>query len=346
MWPLSRRKKPKQMLALIEARTLFQIAVQRLGDLFPPERILVVTTQEQARELMKQAPEIPAENFVLEPAPRGTASAIGLAATVLLNRHEDASMAVLTADHYIGDEAKFLQALKAAEETAQKGYLVTLGIEPTSPSSAYGYIQQGEELGGFGGMSAYRAKRFKEKPDTAQAEEMLATGGHTWNSGMFIWQVDRIMNEFERQMPELKNALESIGAAWDGEERQKVLDELWPALQSETIDYGVMENAENVAVIPTSGLRWNDVGSWNALFDVMETDSDGNVVLADEHINLDGRNSLVLSKKAGRIVVTIGVEDLVIIDTEDVLLVCSKEQAENVRQAIMQISELGKDQFL
>ncbi|MDH3944159.1 MAG: sugar phosphate nucleotidyltransferase, partial [Anaerolineae bacterium] len=339
LWPLSRRKKPKQMLALIEARTLFQIAVERLADLFPPERILVVTTKEQAQELQAQTLLIPGDNFLLEPAPRGTASAIGLAAAVLQNRQKGATMAVLTADHYIGNESKFLEMLRAAEETAQKGFLVTLGIEPTSPSSAYGYIQQGEELGTFGGKKAFRAARFKEKPSPEQAQEMLAAGGNAWNSGMFIWQVETIMSEFGRQMPELKAALDQIGAAWDGNEREQVLAKLWPALKPETIDYGIMENAEKVAVIPASGLQWNDVGSWNALFDVLETDEAGNVALGGEQLNMGTSSTLVHSDADGRMVVTIGVEDLVIVDTEDVLLVCAKDQAEKVRQAIQKISE-------
>jgi mannose-1-phosphate guanylyltransferase len=346
LWPLSRRKKPKQMLALIEARTLFQIAVQRLEGLFPPERILVVTTSDQAQGLRALAPEIPDENYLLEPAPRGTASAIGLAAVALQKRQEDAVMAVLTADHFIGNEGRFLETLQAAEDIAREGFLVTLGIEPTTPSSAYGYIQQGEALGTFGGEKAFRAVRFKEKPSKEQADEMLAEGGHTWNSGMFIWQVDAILAEFKRQMPDLKAALDKIGAAWDGDDREHVLAELWTALKSETIDYGIMEKAENVAVIPAAGLEWNDVGSWNALFEVMDTDKDGNVILAEELLNLGGRNTLVLSDKVNRMVVTIGVQNLVIIDTEDVLLVCSKDQAEMVRQAIKQISESGKDQFL
>jgi len=346
LWPLSRQKKPKQMLALLDARTLFQIAVQRLEGLFPPERILVVTTSDQAESLKALAPAIPQANFLLEPAARGTASAIGLAAAVLQKRSPAAIMAVLTADHYIGNEAKFVEMLRAGEQAARAGHLVTLGIEPTSPSSAYGYIQQGEPLGDFSGMTAYRAKRFKEKPDREQAEAMLASGGYAWNSGMFIWKVKAIMAEFENQMPELKAALDRITESWDGPQRDQVLGELWLELKSETIDYGIMEHAASLAVIPASGLQWNDVGSWDALFEVMAADGDGNVVRATEHLNLDGHKLLVHSSTPGKLVVTIGVEDLVIVDTEDVLLVCSKEQAAQVRQAIKQISELGKDRFL
>ena len=346
LWPLSRRARPKQMLQLIGERTLFQIAVDRLEGLFPPERILIVTAASQAQALQEQAPEIPADNYLLEPEPRGTASAIGLAAMALHKRDPDTVMAVLTADHYIGDVEAFHKVLKAAEDIANEGHLVTLGIQPTFASTGYGYIQQGEKLGSYAGLDAFQVVRFKEKPAEDQAKEMLESGGYTWNSGMFIWQTERILAEFSRQMPKLSSSLENIAAAWGAPEQDDVLAKEWGGIKSETIDYGIMENADDTAVIPAADLEWNDVGSWDALFDVLPADADGNIVNHDLHINVGSKDIMVHAENEKRLVVTIGVKDLVIVDTDDVLLVCSKDNAEEVRQAIEQLKAKGQEQYL
>lgn len=343
LWPLSRQAQPKQMLRLIDERSLFQIAVQRLADIFPPERILVVTVAKQAEELRQQAQEIPAENFLLEPLPRGTASVIGLAGVVLRERDPQAIMAVLTSDHFIGNEEKFRRLLLAGMQVASDGYLVTLGITPTSPSSGYGYIQRGEPVGTYDGLNVYRVLRFKEKPDEKNARIMLESGDHSWNSGMFIWQVSQIMAEFARQMPDLSGKLEEISMAWNTTKRQDVLDQIWPAIKAETIDYGIMENAQNVAVIPAKDLKWSDVGSWDSLFDVLSPDQDGNIVLGEGHIGVKTSNSLIYVKQKDRLIVTIGVEDLVLVDTGDVLLVCGKSEAQKVRQVVDQLQQEDQD---
>jgi mannose-1-phosphate guanylyltransferase len=342
LWPLSRKAKPKQMLQLIDDRSLFQVAVQRLTDLFPPERILVVTVADQAAELQEQAADIPKENYLLEPMPRGTASVVGLAGIALKHRDPNAIMAVLTSDHFIGNETKFLQLLRAAQQVAQDGYLVTLGIEPTSPSTAYGYIQQGESIGTYHELNVFHALRFKEKPNEAQAGSLLASGDHAWNSGMFVWQVEQIMVEFARQMPQLSGQLEKISHSWDTPDRESVLNREWSAIKPETIDYGIMEGAHNVAVIPAGGLDWNDVGSWDSLFEVLTPDRTGNIVIGGQHIGLETSNSLVYQNDGDRLVVTIGIDNLVIVDTGDVLLVCKKEDAQNVRQVVSQLRASGE----
>jgi mannose-1-phosphate guanylyltransferase len=343
LWPLSRKKRPKQMLSLFDERSLFQTSVQRLEGLFPPERIFVVTVQEQAKELHDQAPGIPFENFLLEPLPRGTASVVGMAALALRQRDPQAVMAVLTADHYIQNETAFRKLLGTAEQVAQDGYLVTLGIEPAYPATGFGYIQRGEGIGNYDSFSVYRVERFTEKPDEERARQMLETGDHAWNSGMFVWRVDRIMQEFGRQMPELASTLEQIGSTWDTPDREATLARVWPEIEPQTIDYGVMEDAEQVAVIPASGLGWSDVGSWDSLFDVLEGDEFGNIVMGGAHVGLDTRQSLVYVDQEHRLIVTIGVEDLVLVDTGDVLLVCHKEQAQRVRQVVSSLKETGQD---
>jgi len=337
LWPLSRATKPKQMLQLIDDQSLFQIAVRRLAGEFPAERILIVTIADQADELREQAPEIPAENFILEPMPRGTASVIGLAGIVLQERDPDAVMAVLTADHFIGNEDKFLRLLRAAYQVAQDDYLVTLGIEPTAPATGYGYIHQGELIGQTDQLNVYQVLKFKEKPDLAQAKTMLESGDHAWNSGMFVWQVNQIMDEFARQMPDLSARLGKISRARHTPESEMVINQEWPAIKPETIDYGIMEGARNVAVIPAEGLRWNDVGSWDSLFDVFEPDKDGNIVIGGQHILCETQDSLVYQNQDQRLIVTIGVENLVVVDTGDVLLVCHKDATQKVRQVVSQL---------
>ena len=334
LWPLSRKSRPKQMLDLVDERSLFQTAVDRLDGLFTPDRIYVVTVEEQAKGLQAQAPQIPAENYLLEPMPRGTASVVGLAAVAIRNRDPQGSMAVVTADHIIGNEEKFRQLLMAAYDTAQDGYLVTLGISPSSPSTGYGYIQQSELLGNYRDQDVYRALRFREKPNLERAQKMLADGDHTWNSGMFVWRAEAVMAEIARQMPDLNLKLAEISEAWDQPQSLDVISRVWPTIQPETIDYGIMEGAQNVAVIPDQGLEWSDVGAWDALYDLLPADADGNICKGGQPISVDTQNTLVYTNQGERLVVTIGVKDLIVVDTGDVVMVCHKDQAQKVRQAV------------
>jgi len=346
LWPLSRQARPKQMLRLIEERTLFQTSVERLEGLFPPERILVVTVADQAERLRTQCPDIPEENYLLEPLPRGTASVVGLAAVALRHRDPQAVMAILTSDHYIGNEDKFRQLLAAAGEVAEEEYLVTLGIAPTFAATGYGYIQRGEPLGEYGGLEVYRVLRFKEKPGEGNAREMLQSGDHSWNSGMFVWRVEQILTEFERQMPQLNQVLGAISRNWESPERQETLKRVWPEIKAETIDYGIMEGAQRVAVIPAEGLNWSDVGSWDSLFDVLPADENGNIVMGGEHVGLETNDSLVYVEREHRLIVTIGVEDLVVVDTGDVLLVCRVDKAQKVREIVKKLEQEEGEEYL
>jgi mannose-1-phosphate guanylyltransferase len=346
LWPLSRKSRPKQMLDLVDERSLFQTAVDRLDGLFTPDCIFVVTVAEQAKGLQAQAPQIPVENYLIEPMPRGTASVVGFASVAIRNRDPRGSMAVVTADHIIGDEKKFRQLLTAAYDVAQDGYLVTLGISPTNPSTGYGYIQQGELLGNYRDLEVFRALKFKEKPNLERAQKMLATGDHTWNSGMFIWRVDTVLAEIARQMPDLNAKLAEISEAWDRPQSLEVISRVWPTIQPETIDYGIMEGAQQVAVIPAKGLEWSDVGAWDALYDLLPADADGNIVKGGEYISVDSQNTLIFADQGERLVVTIGVEDLIVVDTGDVVMVCHKAQAQKVRQVVDQLKQEENSNYL
>ena len=346
LWPLSRKETPKQLLPLLGKETLFQSTVARLEALFPPERILIVTVAEQARVMQEQVPAIPKENYLIEPAPRGTASVVALAAAVLQKRDPQAMMAIQTADHHIRNKDLFKYLIASAFDVAEKEYLVTLGITPTFPSTGYGYIQQGEPLPDEYKYPVYTVKRFKEKPDEATAQQLLQSGDHSWNSGMFVWKTSAIMAEFERQMPELFKVVSEIASAWDSPKREAVIQERWSGLKSQTIDYGIMEHAEKVAVLPAGGLGWSDVGSWDSLFEVLLPDADGNVAVNTEHIEIDSHHTLVYSANSGRLMVTIGMDNVIVVDSGDVLLVCKADQAQRVRDVVEKLKKEKQEKYL
>jgi mannose-1-phosphate guanylyltransferase len=345
LWPVSRRDRPKQSIPLISKESLFQTTVRRLDGLIPTERIFVVTVDEQAAELRQQAPELPFENFLLEPAPRGTASVVGLAAAILHQRDPQAVMAILPSDHYIRDRDLFHYILRVAADVAQKDYLVTLGIAPTFAATGYGYIQRGAPLAENFNYPVYTVSRFKEKPDEAAARTMLYSGDHSWNSGMFIWKTERILNEFTAQMPALQTALNQIVADWDTPARAETLNTHWMGLKNETIDYGIMEHAERVAVIPAAGLEWSDIGSWDALFDVILSDKDGNVIVSGELLSLDTHGSLLYGNDDGRLFVTIGLDNIILVDTGDVLLACHRDRAQEVRLVVEKLKSEGREKY-
>jgi len=342
LWPLSREQKPKQSLRLVGQRSMFQHAVDRLDSLFPPERIRVVTRAEHSALLSTQVPTLNESNFIVEPEGRGTAPAIGLAAIHFYHQDPNAVMAVLTADHYIADTTRFQQALQAAEHVARQGYLVTLGIEPNQPSTAFGYIEQGQALDPVDDFKVFRVRAFTEKPNRETAARMVSSGIYSWNSGMFIWQVSRILDEFHRQMPEFYEKLMLVDQVLGTPDYERVISRVWPQIAKETIDYGVMEKAQNVTVIPVE-MGWTDVGSWNSLVGLLPADEQGNSI-EGEHITLDTRSTLIFGDK--RLIATIGVKDLVIVDTEDALLICARGQEQQVKDIVDQLKASGRNDLL
>ena len=342
LWPLSRQSRPKQALRLIGGSTMFQLAVDRLAPLFPSDHVLVVTGQKHAEILRPQTPELPEANFVIEPEGRDSGPAVGLGAIHLHRRDSEAVMAMLTADHFIANVGRFRAALAAAEKVACTGKIVTLGIEPGFPSTGYGYIQKGESLGQFDGFEAFTAVRFTEKPDPTTANSFFESGQYSWNSGMFIWRVDHLLAEFQRQRPKIYGQLMTIAEAIGTPDEAQVLTEVWPQIEKISVDYAIMEGASDVVVIPVE-IGWSDVGSWATLFDVIPGDKDGNVVIG-EHLVIDTTGTLVRGKD--RPVVTIGLEDMIIVDTEDALLVCPKDRAQDVKAVVDRLKREGRNDLL
>ena len=342
LWPLSRKQQPKQSLKLIGERTMFQHAVDRLAPLFPAERIFVVTNAALAEVLRPQTPELPPDNFILEPSGRDSAPAAGLAAVYLLHRDPDATMVILTADHYIVDTGSFRAALATAESVAADGTIVTLGIRPAFPSTGFGYIRLGESQVIVDGYPVYASAGFVEKPDLPTAQRFLEGGRHVWNSGMFIWRADRLMAEFAAQLPESYAAFQRIAAALGSAAADRVLAAEWPNIRKISIDYGVMERAARVSVIPVE-IGWSDIGDWTSLLDVLPGDTQGNVVVGPAIVS-GTHNSLVRSE--GRLIAAIGLKDVIIVETPDVVLVCPRDRAQDVRDIVNQLAAAGQQRYL
>ncbi|MBC7242994.1 MAG: mannose-1-phosphate guanyltransferase, partial [Anaerolineae bacterium] len=323
-------------------RTMLQEAVDRILPLFPYERIWVITNRSYLPLVREQVPALPEHNLIGEIMGRGTAPAIGLAAMLLRRQDPEAVMVVLTADHLIRRREQFVRALSAAVQVAQKGHLVTLGIEPRYPETGYGYIEQGELLYHVDGFGAYRVVRFTEKPDRLTAQEFITSGRYVWNSGMFIWRVEAILAEMARQMPVLYAQLQEIVDAWGTPAQEETLQRVWPAIQAQTIDFGVMEHARDVVVIPVD-IGWSDIGSWAALLDILPADEQGNVLAGDVEA-LDTRNSFIYS--AGRLIAVIGLNEMIVVDAGDALLICPRDRAQDVKHIVEQLKERGRLEYL
>jgi mannose-1-phosphate guanylyltransferase len=345
LWPLSRKNRPKPLLPLLEAeRSMFQMSVERLYPLFTPERILVVANAELTAELRQQAPDIPEENYIIEPVGRDTAPAVGLGAIHIRQRDPNAVMAVLTADHHIADTIMFRRVIGAAAKAAgEDGSIVTLGIHPTFPATGFGYIERGECIKGVNGIDIYELKRFVEKPDHATAEKYVQSGSYSWNSGMFIWPVSRVMNEFQTNQPEIYERLEKLATSINTADYSKLLAEIWPQMPKVSVDYALMEHVhETVRVIPVD-MGWSDIGNFEALYDILSNEPGSNVAIGPNPLLIETNGTIIYSK---RLVATIGVEDLIIVDTDDVLLVSRRDRAQEIKDVVKRLEESEQNDYL
>jgi mannose-1-phosphate guanylyltransferase len=346
LWPKSRQEQPKQMIPLVEEDSMFKIAVDRLAPLFTPDRIYVVTGERYVAGLQADAPDIPAGNFIVEPYGRNTGPAAALGVTVIQKQDPQAVIAILTADHHIANKAKFRDILAAAHAIAlQQDFIVTLGVSPSHPATGFGYIKRGHHLGETDQFSYYQSEGFKEKPDAATAIRYLRSGDYSWNSGMFIWTAARAMREFEQQQPEMFAQLRTLAEAVGTPAYEQTLAAVWGELPKIQLDYAVMENAENMCVIPMD-VGWSDVGSWGALYDILPHDESGNAFKGankGQRVNIDTQESLVFSD---RLVVTVGLRDVVVIDTDDALLVCHRSRTQEVKDVVQQLKAKLYDRYL
>jgi len=351
LWPLSRAGHPKFLHPLTgTSASLLQATVARLAPLTAPERILVVTGAAHAAAVARHLTDLPEENILVEPSPRDSCAAIGLAAALIAHRESDAVMGSFAADHLIGDPQRWAETVRAAAAGAQQGLLMTVGITPTRPETGYGYLECGEQIGSG---PTRRVDEFKEKPAMEVAEGYLRSGRHLWNASMFVWRVDVFLAELARQQPELHDGLMAIAQAWDTPHRDEVLGNIWPTLPKVSVDYAVMEGAAaagRVATVP-GDFGWNDVGDFHTLGEVLPADESGNVILgagtaeAKPGVLLRDSGDLVVAQ-SGRLVAALGVHNLIVVDTPDVVLVCPRERAQDVKTLVDELKERGEDGYL
>lgn len=330
-WPASRALRPKQLLPLSGGAPLLAETVRRLSPLVTEDRVIVVTGEHLADGTAKAVPGVPKEQILKEPAPRNTAPCIAWANAVVNRLDPEAIVAVLPSDHFIGDEPAFRKVLEQAIESARGGRVTTIGIVPTRPDTGYGYIELGDELGN----GVRKVARFVEKPNRETAEKFLAGKRHLWNAGMFFFRVKDMTALVAKHLPELATGIAKIDAD------AGTLGSVFPTLPSVSIDVGVMEKAEGLAVVP-GDFGWNDIGSWESAWELGAKDTDGNALEATS-IAVDSKNNLVRSKK---LVALVGVNDLVVVDTDDALLVMPRERAQDVRLVIEELKKRSAKDLL
>ena len=345
-WPLSRKDRPKQFLPLAGDEPLLAATVTRLPPLAKAKETFVVCGPAHAAAARRMLPKLPEQNFIVEPCARNTAPCVGLAALHVARKDPRGVIVMLPADHHISRPAAFRDALASAADLAQRGSVATIGIKPSRPETGYGYLKIGPRLaarGRKGKGAAHKVERFVEKPDVVTAARYLADGGYLWNSGIFAFRADVILDEIRRAMPVLGEQLDAIDAAFGTPAYKKTLARVFPECPSISIDYGVMEKSKRIAVVPAD-FGWSDVGSFAALPDVKPTDRLGNVAEGDAVV-VDAHNTVVLAK-GGRPVAVVGIDDVVVVDAGDAVLVCRRDRAQDVRQAVEELSRRGRDEVL
>lgn len=347
LWPLSRASNPKFLHPLTGTeQTMLQATVTRLGPLSPIVDTLVVTGASHAAAVARQLPDLPEANILVEPSPRDSCAAIGLAAAVIQRRSPGAVMGSFAADHLVRDPAAFVTVLRQAIDGAEQGLLMTVGITPTHPETGYGYLHCGQTR--FGGP-VRQVIEFKEKPSQEVAQGYLDSGSYLWNAGMFVWKTDVFLAELARQQPELHDGLRRIADAWDTEHRDAVLGEIWPTLTKISVDYAVMEGAGALGLVGTvpGDFGWHDIGDFHTVGDVLPADDHGNVIIEGgsgtrkDEVLLDDVHDTVIVPASGRLVVAMGLRDLVVVDTPDAVLVCPRDRAQDVKKLVDQLKERG-----
>jgi mannose-1-phosphate guanylyltransferase len=340
-WPRSRRRHAKQVLRFFGERTLIEQTVDRLRPLIPPGRLWVLTNDHLRAEIVRQLPEVPTDQIIAEPAQRNTAPCIGLAAHLLLERDPDAVMGVFPADHVVARPARYRRLLAPALRAAARGDMVVLGIQPRWPETGYGYIEFPEGVRP-GALTPSPVLQFCEKPDLDTARRFLDGGRFYWNAGMFFWRADVYLDALRRFLPRTASLLASLPSITSRGFR-KQLQAVYPLCENISVDYGVMEKAPRVLGIASDEIGWNDVGSWNAVFELLPHDGNGNVACADAIFESSQGNYVDAERK---LVALLGVHDLVVVDTPDALLIASRARSQQVGEIVKLLEKRKRDDLL
>lgn len=340
-WPKSRKNMPKQFLVLTDdGKTMIQLTVERILPLVNIDDIYIVTNRDYKKLVKNQLPDLPEQNILCEPEGKNTAPCIGLGAVHIANKYEDAVMMVLPADHLIKYNKMFIDVLKDSIQIAEeKNNLVTIGITPSYPETGYGYIKfntnRCENIG-------YSVDKFVEKPNFETAKEYLATGEYLWNSGMFIWKVSSILNNMRVIMPDMYEGLMNIKETIGTERENRSLVEEYSKFESQSIDCGIMEKADNIYILPGT-FGWDDVGSWNAISRIRKTDEKGNVINGNI-ISIDTKNCII--EGGNKLIAAIGLDNLIIVDAEDALLLCDKDSTNGIKELLENIKINRRNEYL
>lgn len=328
LWPLSRKNRPKQLLPLVDGRSLLAVSRQRLQNLFPPERIWIITSAAYLDLVAKELPDVPHANLIGEPMGRDTANAIGLASEIIARRDADATIAVFTADHVIDPQEEFDESIELGLAAAEQypDSLVTFGILPRSPHAGYGYVQRGEPVG----EGVFEVNAFREKPDEATARIYIEAGMYYWNSGMFAWRAATILEELRRCLPDNARLLGEIAKTWPACAGTPAFAEKFGGLQRISIDYGVMERARRVLVVEMD-CRWTDLGSWLSVAEIHGVDKAGNACLASQALVSDGNGNILVSD-SDHLLAVLGVDDLIVVHSADATLICRKGQEQKIKE--------------
>lgn len=345
LWPVSRKNKPKQVHPFIDNETLLQKTYARALKAFPARDIFISTSKDQVGAILSQLPSFPVKNLILEPCRRNTAAAIGLAMVKLLKIFPDESVITLNSDHFVKDEEKYLKTIGVAKKLLEQNpdHAVLVGIKPHYPETGYGYIKLKQSHSTVDEHEIFTAEKFVEKPNLETAKNYLASGDYLWNPAMFSWNLKTLYALFKLHLPEIFGSLEKIYAALDTEREEEVTNTEFAGLQSISIDYGIMEKLDKMLVIPAD-FGWADIGNWCTIKDVLSAKETDNVVKG-KHFHMDSEGNLIYSY-TNKLIATLGIKDSIIIDTEDVLLVCPKELAQDVRKIVEQLEKEGKHEYL
>ena len=336
-WPESRQSFPKQFLSFFKSQSLIQMTVSRMEDIVGRENVFVILGQRHIRLFKEQNPDFPVDNIIPEPCGRDTSAAIGLAAVVISRLRPGSTMMVCPADHMIDDLPAFRKIMQQGAKIAeQTGCLITIGIPPAFPSSAYGYIEAGEKISSRGGVDASEVKRFREKPDQMTAKSYISKGNYFWNAGIFIWQTGTILEEISTHLPELYDVLTEIGSAFDSDNVAETIERVFPTAPRISIDFGVMEKSKRILTIK-GDFFWDDLGSWTAYAGYIDKDKQGNSARG-LYIAENSENCIIISDKKHMIALS-GVRDLIIIHTNDVTLVCDRKDDQGIKKLVNRLKE-------
>ena len=338
-WPLSRKETPKQLLNLSGKEIMVNETINRLSQVAAKDNIFIVTNASQVKKMREVTDgRILCEHILSEPSARNTAACVGYAAMKIVKTYGDGVMVITPSDAYIKNNIEYANVLrKAIKEAAETDNLITIGITPTFPATGYGYIHFEEN-----GKAVKNVLQFVEKPNLETAKNYIATHEYVWNSGMFIWKASVILNKFKELLPDIYFDLEKLAKSFGTSNEEKTLNEVYPAIRSISIDYGIMEKSSNIKVVPGE-FGWNDVGSWDMLGVLHESDGNGNITVGNT-LSIDTNNSIIYS--SGKLVATVGIDDLIVVETPDAIMVCPKDKAQDVKKIVDTLKEQKKEELL